>query len=362
MLASVGDAIDALAGEISGLLSTPANASLTPQISVHPNKSGTVGIGGFIDLHDDPQAEIWGRRLDAEVIVRVLAADQAGLLAAETQATRDILAADPDFLRKRGLLRVRRQKGDKSDTLAASDGLSAPFGRDIRFDVMFEHKPLPSQSEGTIDEVRRDITQGGDGPGKLVYATEFLDDPLADFSVANSGGQGTAGAWAYDAPNDQLLQTGTRRSGVAGLSGNKGGTFLTLNTGVAGGPLMNFVLNADVRSDGGGGLGLVFRFTDPQNFAFALLQTSSPLRVMGKRVANSGDFLETGGQADGVGYPTGEWLRLRLLADGDRFELAINEVTVLSGTDSTLTTPGNVGFFCRSNGTARFRHFRLARL
>ena len=137
---------------------------------------------------------------------------------------------------------------------------------------------------------------------------------------------------------------------------------LTLNTGVAGGPLQNFVLNADVRSDGPGGIGLVFHFQDTSNFAFALLQTDPDLRLLGKRRSGTSSFLDDGGQVTGLSFAQNEWFRLRLLVDGDRVELALNEVPVLAGSDQNLTTPGNVGFFCRSNGTARFRHFRLSSL
>lgn len=363
MLPRLGDAIDALNSEIAGFLSAPVPPLPAPQVVVHAMRARLPGVGGFVGLHDAPLAEVHARVLEAEVTVRVMASSRAALLEAEARAARDIIAADPDLLRRRGLLRVARISDPSAPVLEAADGIAAPFGRDLRFAVRYEHKPLPTEGEGRIDAVPQDVTTAPvTGAGRPLYATEFLTDPLADFDAISAPGSGSPGNWVHDAAAQEVTQTGTRRGGTDGISGDKTGAFLVLRPAVAGGPLADMVLRAEVRSDGPGGIGLVHRFRDHQNFAFVLLEEPAGIRVMGRREGDAGHLLDQGGQDAAQGFHAGEWLRLRLLAEGGRVELAINERVVLTGQDDAAAVPGAVGFFCRGAGQARFRHFRLSSL
>ncbi len=295
--------------------------------------------------------------------MRVFAGDVAELAVAEAQAARDIVAADPGLLRRRGILTVTRLTDLPSVTLGAADGLAHPFGRDLRFRVRYEHLPIPAAGEGVIGAVPADLsTATFSGRGRLIYVSDFTEDPLGDFTPLDSPpGTGTAGAWTYDAAADEVVQTGTRASGGNGLAGTKTGSYLILNPG-AGGEVLNFVAHAEMRNGASGGIGLVFRFRDIANFGFVQLERPADVRVMGTRVADTGNLLASGGQDATSSYPQDEWIRLRLLADADRFELAINEVTVLAGRDPGLTEPGSVGLFCRRAGGARLRNFRLSSL
>lgn len=363
MLPPLSDAIDALNGEIAGLMSAAVPPLPAPEVLVHAMRAGLPGVGGFVGLNAAPVAEIHARVLEAEVTVRVMAASRAALLDAEARAARDIIAADPDLLRRRGVLRIARIPDPAAPVLEAGDGIAAPFGRDLRFAVRYEYRPLPIAGEGSIDAVSQDVTVASvTGPGRLLYATEFLTDALTDFDVFSSNGSGTAGNWSHDAAAGEVVQTGSRSGGTDGVSGNKTGTYLVLRPAVAGGTLQDFVLQAEMRSDGPGGIGIVYHFRNPQNFDFALLEEPSQIRVIGRRIDNVGSLPAQGGQTAGAGFPVGEWLRLRLLADGGKTELAINERVVLTGQDDAQIVPGAVGFFCRGADRARFRHFRLSSL
>lgn len=363
MLPRLGDAIDALNSEIVGILSAPAPPLPAPLVVVNAVRGGLPGVGGFIGLHDEPRADLHARVLEAEVVVRVMADTRAALLEAEARAARDIIAADPALLRRRGLLRVARIADPDAPVLAEDDGIAAPFGRDVRFAVRFEHRPAPTAPEGSLAQVGVDMAVGAvSRGGGLLYDTEFLDDPLADFDVFSSPGTGTAGAWSHDAAAQELRQTGARRGGSDGISGNKTGTYLVLRPAVVGGALQDVLLRAEMRCDGPGGIGFVHRFRDAQNFAFALLEEPAGIRVMGRRTGNVGALPDRGGEDSSAGFPTGEWLRLRLLAEGGRVELAINEKVVLTGRDDGPGPAGAVGFFCRGADQARFRHFRLSSL
>ena len=358
-----GATIDALSSAISHLLAPPADPAF--QVAIFPVQTGPVGIGGFIGHNKAPPAERYARRLEGQVVVRVFANTEAELLDAEAQVSRKLIAASPTLLRERGILRLQRLLDAPDRRLESADGIPAPFGQELRFAVKFEHAPLPAQSEGTIASVPQDLAMAGlTRVGRLRYESEFLDDPMADFASVVGGTTGSA-AWSYDQAEKEIRQTGDRQGGDDGVSGDKSGAYLILQDAFAGGALADFVLHAEMRSDGPGGIGLVFRFIDGGNFGFFLMEgLGSPpgRRLFGRRKNSVGHLLAEGGQDLGQGFPTGTWLRLRLLAEGDRFELAINEKVALTGRDPNLPRPGSVGFFCRANPTARFRHIRLTGL
>jgi hypothetical protein len=357
--------IDALSSAISAVLAPSADPDFSPQVSVLPAQTNLAGIGGFIGYSTAPRAERVARQLEGEVVVRVFAESAADLLDAEARVSRTLMAASPDLLRRQGILRLRRLLDPPGRRLEAADGIAAPFGQELRFAVKFEHAPVPVESEGAIASVPQDIIVAGPaGRGRLRYSSEFLSDPLADFTSISGGTSGSA-TWTYDEAGRELRQAGERQGGEDGASGNKTGAYLVLQDSVAGGALADFVLHADVRSDGPGGIGLVFRFRDPGNFGFFLMEEPGGppgRRLLGRRRNGTGALLAEGGQDLSQGFPANSWLRLRLLAEGDRFELAVNEVVALTGSDPGLREPGSVGLFCRGDPNARFRHFRLTSL
>jgi hypothetical protein len=362
MLAPIGQAIDALRAGISGLLTNVGNSPV-PQVFVLASKSGLSGIGGFVGLQDDPQSEIYSRKLDAEVAVRIFADTAAGLMAAEEQATRDMIGADTTFLRQSGFLAINRKSDAEPPMLASADGIPAPVGRDLKFSVQFEHRPQPTDAEGVMGAIPLDITQAAlSGHQRLIYENNFDNSPLADFqSIDRTTGTGSAGNWAYNASSGDVIQTANTSGGNNGVAANKVGTYLVLNPGLCG-ALSDFTLNTEMQAGTTAGIGLVFRFVDADTFGWVLLENPASVRVMGKRSDGIASLLDQGGQDTTRGFDPDAWMRIRLLVSDDQFELAINEQTVLAGRDATLTQTGTVGFFCRRAITARFRHFRLSGL
>jgi len=361
LLPRVSETIAALTAEIEGLLSPPPDPAFAPDVMVSAVRSHPAGVGGFLGMHPDPFAELHARRLDAQVVVRVRAGSIADLFAAEAQTVRDVVGADPALLRSRGLIRLERVLDGPDRTLGPADGFDAPAGRELRFAVAFEHRPVPDAPEGTLDAVPLDVaTALLSRTARRRYVSEFLTDPLADFGVPT--GAGTIADWPYDAAAQEIRQTSNLGGGDDAPNGNKTGTYLVLRPPVIGGPVADFVLHADLRSDGPGGIGLVFRFVNPANFGFFLMDEPGGWRIFGRRTDGSRALFETGARDLTAGFAQNEWLRLRLLAQGSRFELAINERTVLSAGESGLTEGGTVGFFCRRNATARFRQLRLTSL
>jgi hypothetical protein len=364
-----GATIDALSSAIALLLPPSADSHFSPQIAILPAQTNLAGIGGFIGHSKAPPAERVARRLEGEVVVRVFAGTAADLLDAEAQISRTLLAASPGLLRQQGILRLQRVLDAPDRRLEAADGIKAPFGQELRFAVKFEHAPLPAESEGMIASVPQDLTLANPTrTGHLLYATEFTTpQSMGDFTPLAGTDLGTP-QWQFVAATatepPEVRETSSIGGGGEGMSGDKTGAYFILREGIGGGKVADFVLHAEVRSDGPGGIGLVFRYRDRGNFGFVLIEEPAGHRLFGRRRAGTGKLLDEGGQdpSQGVPPPPRAWLRLRLLAEGDRFELAINEIVALAGRDAGFTEPGLVGLFSRGNPNARFRHVRLTGL
>jgi hypothetical protein len=357
MIGPVSSTIAALRLELAGLLSPVTDPSLEPSIEVSPIRVAPAALGGYLGTDRTTSAERYARRLDAEVIVRVRAAGPEALAAAEARAALDLVGADPLLLRRRGLLRLVRRPATEAP-------LADPAARDIRFEVAFEHRPAPTSGEGTIETVRQGLAVTPlTGSLRLRYQSTFADDPMADFTQVDGSGTGGPGDWAWDEAEGEIRQTSTLGGGTGTPTANKQGAYLVLNPGAAGGPAGDFVLDAELRLDdpgatGAGSVGVVFRYRDPNNFGFALLDLAG-WRMFALRSGGSGSLLQQDARDTTAGIAPGRWHRLRLIAEGDRFELFLDEAPALGGRDERLRQPGAVGFFCRRAAGARFGRLRL---
>lgn len=358
----LSEAVAALQGEIAALLADGGDPALQPEVTVNAVKSHLSGIGGFVGLSSDPAGEIRARRLDARVVVRVKAGSLAALAAVEAEATTAIVGADPVLLRGRGIQRITREIEGTDPVLAASDGLSAPAGKDLRFNVLYEHVRPPDAPSGVLETLPQDaFVAGVSWTTRELYSSEFAEDPLADFNVVDDpDATGGPSAWSYDAAEQEVRQTSATTGGSNNVNASKIGTYLVLRQAVLGADVADFVLYAQLRSDVSGGIGLVFRFVDVENFGFFLMNRPSPYRLLGRQAAGTPALL--GGADQSGGYVPGQWHRLRLLAQRDRFEVALDERVVIRARDQSLAAPGSIGFMCRNNATARFRQLRLLAL
>jgi hypothetical protein len=353
----VSSTIAALRSELAGLLSPVADHTLQPTIEIHPLKVAPAALGGFIGVDPVTASERFARRMEAEVVVRVRAAAPDGLAAAEAQAALDLVGADPVLLRRRGLMRLIRRTTDEA-------ALSDPVARDIRFEVAFEHRPLPTAGEGVIDALRLGLAPSGLGGSlRLRYGSAFDADPMADFTAVDGAGTGGPAAWSWDAASGEVRQTSTLGGGTGTPTAAKQGAYLILNPGPSGGPVGDFVMDVELRLDdpggeGAGSVGVVFRYRNPANFGFALLDLAG-WRMMGLRSGGAGRLLQQDARDTATGLAPDAWSRLRLIAEGDSFELHVNETPALGGRDNRLRQPGAVGFFCRRAAGARFGRLRL---
>src|SRR5436190_10815461 len=67
------EAIAALEAALNGLMPVPVPAGLTRSTRVLTQRIRPCGLGGYIGVHQDPTASLYGRRLNARVEVSIAA-------------------------------------------------------------------------------------------------------------------------------------------------------------------------------------------------------------------------------------------------------------------------------------------------
>ena len=73
-MSTIADAaVGGLAAAIESLLPDEADPDVRPTVIVSPRKIAPTGVGGFVGLNEEPEGEIYGRRVEANVFVTVKA-------------------------------------------------------------------------------------------------------------------------------------------------------------------------------------------------------------------------------------------------------------------------------------------------
>jgi hypothetical protein len=364
MAVTLIEAVTALNATLQGLLPAAPDPALTPECFVNPLRAQPVGVGGVVGTRTQPPAgDVAALRVTAEVVVRVKAPTVAGLAASESSVSTALLGADPVNLRRQGVFRIRRMV-ETTDRLVPA--LPDIAGRDVRFEVLYEFSKLPDAAGGVIASVPLDLVvrTAGTAPPSELLLVDFEQSPLALFDVVNDDPLSEPGQWTFAAAEREVRQTSAAGGGSNNFNASKRGTLLLVRPAATPPAPRNFVLHASVRSDDSGGLGLVFRFQDLDNFYYVLLHDNgnpaAPFhyRILARKVAGAFSFLESGGADAAAGYTPDRWFALRLAVQDEQFDLAIDGVDVLSGRDSSLPAAGRVGFICRNAAGARFRFLR----
>jgi hypothetical protein len=364
------EAIGALNGTLQALLPGAAEPELAPELFINPRSSHLAGVGGVIGRRAlAPAGEVMALRVTAEVVVRVKADNVASLAQRESDVSLALLGADPVNLRSSGVFRILRSKADSagSDVLVG-DADAGIVGRDVRFEVLYEFSKQPESAVGVITSVPVDLIQrsgvGAQGAPSDLIRLEFESDPMQQLEVVDDAPLSSPGQWSFATSDREVRQTSTGSGGSDAFDPEKRGTALLVRATATPPAARNFVLYTSVRSDGPGGIGLVFRYQDIDNFYYALLHESGALqyRILGRKLGGAFSALESGGADGSAGYTPNRWFSLRLALQDDQFDLAIDGVAVLSGRDAGISSAGRVGFFCRGSAGARFRFLHWAAL
>lgn len=349
---------------MTSLLPTHADPSLAPIVLVTPVRVVPTGLSGYVGDHDSPSGEILGRRVQARVEVTVRSPTTVGLGAAVSEATNAVVARSRTSLAQLGILKVGL--GEVGPTVAPpTQGPPQPAKRDVAFDVLFEYLHLPTDTGGVIAEIPldTDITQAG--TPRLLRRGAFLSpDVMNAFEVVDDAAavQAAPSDWQYDATEQAIRQLAATRGGPNTPTPNKPGTCLLLRAGPLLPPLRDFSLATEFRATTPGGIGVVFRFQDPDNFGFVLLDSAQSFRMIARKTAGTFAALDAGGLDTARGFETGQLHTLRVAAEGASIRVLLDGVNVLEGTDGNLAAAGRMGLLTRACDGAHFYDLTLLQL
>jgi hypothetical protein len=355
------DALTSLTAKFGALMPSVSAPQLPLQVAVDPVSAGPAGIGGVVGLSRAPVGEILGRRLKARARVRVQTTDEAGLDAAVTHVTAAVLAGDRARQRADGILVAELDEiGD--ETAVTANGGGTRFGREVRFQLLFEHIVPPTDDEGVIDEVHASVfgesvivDAPNPAPAPLSLrapaalaapAFDVVDDPKAT-KLAPS-------AWAYDPPSQRFTQTSGIWGGNRTASPNKPGTYLLLRRG----PFTNLRFGATLGSTGDGAIGLVFRYERPDDFYFFIVGGEPGYRLLGRRVGGAFATIAESPAGRTAGAPQ----HVLLTAHSADFTVTVDGDPPLTGHDTSHPGPGRVGFMTHNDPGGFFSVGELSEL
>lgn len=364
------EVIDGLTAALTSLLPTVPDLTLRPILMVNPVRITPTGLGGYVGPSTDPAGDVVGRRLEARVTVTVKAGDDDGLSAAVSEVTHALMGAERRALLERGILRLAL--GELGPGATGSPGAQVAR-REVDFSVLYEHLREPEAGEGIIRRIPLHVGPfpegaapaepappppppppppapapllSGDFTAESFALFEAVDDPLTSRRKPS--------AWSFSAAEGRAEE----RSGIWGGANRtpslRPGTYLVLRTGDAIPALDDFDVTARMEAGAAGGIGLVFRWQDVDNFYFFLMDAKRSSRIIGKKVAGSFSELEVPAQDLATGFSTGAVHTVRLTARGGVFEVELDGTPALRGEDASLAGPGRVGLMARDCGQAFF--------
>jgi hypothetical protein len=108
------------------------------------------------------------------------------------------------------------------------------------------------------------------------------------------------------------------------------------------------------------GLGVVFRYQDPANFYYLLMDAQRHYRRIGKKVNGVFHDLQSPAVDVANGFTVGEDLELAVAVSGSAFKAYLGGEEILSGQDDSIPAAGRVGFYTWGNTDARFLDLKVA--
>jgi hypothetical protein len=187
----------------------------------------------------------------------------------------------------------------------------------------------------------------------LLFAADFSEPSLDRWRIIDEGTIDAPSAWTVEA--GKLRQTSNIHGpGPGALDGRAGTLLIWDDPSAKGWTDYEFSLKLQSRDDDG--IGVVFRFKDPQNFYKLELDRRQNFRKLFKRV-NGQETLLAG---ESGSYETNRELSLSILLAGPNLRLNLDGTPLFGNTVSDSTLPsGTIGLYCWANGGALFDHLTV---
>jgi hypothetical protein len=359
------DALNGLSTAVSSLLPAPASPALAPSLVLSSARVTPTGLGGLVGPSTSPVGEVRGRRVAAELRITVRADTGANLDAALRAHTLALMGADRVTLAQKGILRLAVDGlGTRVVPAGGGQGQSQIASCDVAVTVLYEHERAPDAPEGIIQQIPLALEQArGDDAGPLLRM-EFDAQSLARFDVVDDPAATTAAPsnWVWAAAPGRIEQRSGITGGANNLPADRPGTFLVLKPTEQVPLVTDCALEAWMQAGAPGGIGVVFRWVDADNFCFFLMDSTRNERVLGRKRAGAYGPLLPPSRDAANGFQTGRGYHVRVAVRGDEVEVFLDGQRVLGTRDPTLAGPGRVGLMSRACSQAFFHGLELSRL
>lgn len=143
------EALAGLNAAIGALLEDAVTPPIQLDALVTSAHIAPTGLGGFVGANEVPAGEIFGRRLQATVLVTVSANEADALDEALVAVTGACLGMDRTLLLEKSILRITLD--DVGPQTAGAEDTT--LERAMTFDVLYEFLQRPEEAEGVIVEV-----------------------------------------------------------------------------------------------------------------------------------------------------------------------------------------------------------------
>jgi hypothetical protein len=194
--------------------------------------------------------------------------------------------------------------------------------------------------------------------GRAAAGGPFAVTPLAGFDVVDdSRAVSGPSAWAFDAASHAVKQTSVIVGPVspppAGNGPDRPGTY-RVGKEATWPPMRDLVLHCRLQSSAPGGIGVVFRFQDADNFYFFMMDAARSYRRLGKKVAGVFKELDVPATEVTQGFTTGGEHVVIIGSVQEAFVVMLDGEQILSGEDHSIGEPGRVGLYAYDCSTAQF--------
>lgn len=204
----------------------------------------------------------------------------------------------------------------------------------------------------------RVFTPGG-RPSSVAEASFVIDPDLvtldeADWRVEDAPGAAPASAWSIE--NGTIKQTSNVMVGGARVMEDTanverpGSLFLLQNSQV----ITDGELSFEVNSSDDDGVGVVFRYQDPDNYYLWSTHAQRPFRALAVKQDARYEILAE----EGEGYQRGKWFQVKFVFSGSRVTGFVNGEKSFEIQDPTFSE-GAIGFYSWGNSGVQFRNVRF---
>jgi hypothetical protein len=360
-------AISHLETVLQGYLPAVSTASITRDLLVVPKRIKPLGIGGYVGKHKNPEAEIYGRYLEALAEIRVFE-NSSNLDSINDEMSvlmTALLSTDRETLRSDGIFRLDLQSLTPPD----SDNRNA---RIATFDIRCEHQQIPVEAGSRIDFITlRDMLNPANGAADFIVNVDAsqlggLPDPLADFlplTDTDVNGASPPANWNVNAAQNRIEQLNqVRGGGLTDTQPRKAGAQLLVRPGGTPVPLRHAALGFDFDAGSPHGIGCVMRWQNSENYYYFLISEASDFQVFGKKIAGNWSYLDSGGRSNRTNIDFSNRQRLQVVVLENRFIAYLDENLICEGRDESLPDAGEAGLLTHQNNAAHFYAIDLVKL